>query len=141
MDYAVNDTLRAMHAVDLPFFFARPDTAAAAEPIGPATPATAALRHRLPDEMAGGLLCFVRQGRPGWPQYDRAGRQTMIFGNAGPSTGPAQNLLGKQPAGPVHPLQQRERMTDVRQASSVTRRCRPFWPALGNAACCDPWPG
>lgn len=80
MDYAVNDTLRAMHAVDLPFFFARPDTAAAAEPIGPATPATAALRHRLPDEMAGGLLCFVRQGRPGWPQYDRAGRQTMIFG-------------------------------------------------------------
>lgn len=80
MDYQVNDTLRAMHAVDLPFFFARPDSAAAAELIGPATPDTAALRHRLTDEMAGGLLAFVRQAAPGWPQYDRAGGQTMIFG-------------------------------------------------------------
>lgn len=79
-DYEVNHKLRAMHAADLPFFFARPHSAASAELIGPTTPETAALRDRLCDEMAGALIAFVRQGAPGWPEYDRASGQTRIFG-------------------------------------------------------------
>ena len=80
VDYEVNDTVRAMHAVDLPFFFARPLGAAADELIGPATPENTAARIRLGDQMAGALVAFIRDGSPGWSTYDRAGGQTRIFG-------------------------------------------------------------
>lgn len=85
-DYQVDDRLRAMHAADLPFFFARPDSRAGEELIGPTTPENAALRAGLADRMAGALLSFVRDGAPAapglpdWPRYDRAGGQTMLFG-------------------------------------------------------------
>lgn len=80
VDYEVDDRLRAMHAVDLPFFFARPVSPAAEELIGPTTPENARPRNQLCDEMAGALLSFIRDGAPGWPVYDRAGGQTRIFG-------------------------------------------------------------
>ncbi|RVD38047.1 carboxylesterase/lipase family protein [Mesorhizobium sp. M4B.F.Ca.ET.169.01.1.1] len=80
LDYEVNATLRAMHAADLPFFFARPDSAAAAELIGPTTPQNAEIRSRLCSEMAGALISFVREGTPAWPEYDHTGGQTRIFG-------------------------------------------------------------
>lgn len=81
-DYEVDDRLRAMHAADLPFFFARPHSAAGAELIGPTTDETRALRDRLCDEMAGALIAFIRKGDPGWPAYDRKGGLTRIFGGA-----------------------------------------------------------
>jgi len=80
LDYEVNATLRAMHAADLPFFFARPDSTAAAELIGPTTPQNAEIRSRLCSEMAGALISFVREGTPAWPEYNHAGGQTRIFG-------------------------------------------------------------
>ena len=80
VDHEVNDTFRAMHAVDLPFFFARPDSPAGEELIGPTTAENAGIRAALCNQMAGGLIAFVRDGAPGWPAYDREDGQTRIFG-------------------------------------------------------------
>lgn len=84
LDYQVNDKLRAMHAADLPFFFARPHAPASAELIGPTTLHTRSAREALTDEMAGALIAFVRDGDPGWQPYDRATGQTRIFGGRAP---------------------------------------------------------
>ncbi|QYZ69613.1 carboxylesterase/lipase family protein [Neotabrizicola shimadae] len=95
-DMEVDDKVRAMHAADLPFFFARPFTPAGEELIGPTTPENTPLRQRLCDQMAGALLDFIRDGQPrDWPQYDRAKGQTMIFG---PKTHLAAHPLGARKA-------------------------------------------
>lgn len=95
-DMEVDDKVRAMHAADLPFFFARPFSRAGEELIGPATPENRVLRQRLCDQMAGALVAFIRHGQPrDWPQYDRAKGQTMIFG---PQTMLAAHPLGARKA-------------------------------------------
>jgi len=85
-DLEVDETRKAMHAADLPFFFARPHEACSEELIGPASgPDAVALRDRLCAEMAGALIAFIRDGSPAvpclpdWPRFDPAGRATMIF--------------------------------------------------------------
>lgn len=114
LDYEVNATLRAMHAADLPFFFARPHSTAAAELIGPTTPQNAEIRSRLCSEMAGALISFVREGTPAWPEYNHAGGQTRIFGpesHLASHARRAQNLLGQNPSVPVYRPECREGIT------------------------------
>lgn len=91
-DMQVNDKLRAMHAADLPFFFARHDSAAGQELIGPPGDP---MRVQLEQDMAGALIGFIRDGTAPWPQFDRETGQTMAFG---PETALIQHPLGARKA-------------------------------------------
>lgn len=63
MDREVDETRKAMHAVDLPFFFARPYDPCRVDLLGPARDAAeVARRELLSDEMAGALIAFIRNG-------------------------------------------------------------------------------
>lgn len=87
-DYEVNDVQRAMHAVDLPFWFAEPEEPPHQRMIAPPrSAADEACFARLRDEMAGSLINFVREGTPRaeglphWPQFVPGEAETMIFGS------------------------------------------------------------
>ncbi|WP_221796556.1 carboxylesterase/lipase family protein [Oceanobacter mangrovi] len=79
-DWPVNDTLKAMHSAELPFFFGRPNDEAAGDVIGkPASHAIAAERLQLSHEFCQRVISFARQGLPKpnaltsghlWPTYD-----------------------------------------------------------------------
>ncbi len=86
-DWEVDERLKAMHAADLPFFFARPNDAAAAHLIGdPADDVAAEERARLGRIFSRFVLSFARYGDPNaardadapdWPTYELATRPTM----------------------------------------------------------------
>lgn len=85
-DWEVDERLKAMHAADLPFFFGRPNDAAAIGVIGQATGTGAAERECLSTVFTQYVLSFVRHGDPNaigdapaprWPPYEVVSRPMM----------------------------------------------------------------
>ncbi len=86
-DWEVNDTLKAMHSAELPFFFGRPNDKAAADSIGAADSEDKRIeRERLSNEFCSRVINFIHYGTPApgpntsalrWPLYNEGMRPML----------------------------------------------------------------